>query len=53
MRPGTEAASAHSPQLMVCLMVIMAAETDSGLAAMAVMNMAEEMQEVWKRVTMM
>ena len=48
--PGTDAASAHWPQVMVWPMVAAARFTDSGLAAIAVMNMPEVMVEVWKTV---
>ncbi len=50
MSPGTRPASAQVPQLMVVPRVSLARSTASGLAAMAVMNMAEEMVDVWKQV---
>ena len=51
--PGTAAATAHVPQLMVSPMTSAARFTASGLAAIAVMNMAEETVVHWKAVCMM
>merc|ERR1719460_1668905 len=51
-RPGTKAAVAQPVQVMVWPMAASARLADSGLAAMAVRNMAEEMHDVWKHVTM-
>ena len=51
-RPGTRPARAQVPHEMVVPSASAARLTASGLAAMAVMNMAEEMQDVWKSVFM-
>ena len=45
-------ARAHVPQLMVLPRASAAKLTASGFAAMAVMNMADEMVVVWKHVSM-
>lgn len=50
MRPGTMPARAQAPQEMGCPRASEARLTARGLAAMAVMNIAEEMQLVWKQV---
>lgn len=52
MSPGTMPARAQAPQVMGCPRASEARLTAKGLAAMAVMNMAEEMQLVWNRVFM-
>ena len=43
-------ANAHAPQEIGCPKASDARLTAKGLAAMAVMNMADEMQLVWKQV---
>ena len=49
-RPGTRPARAQVPQLMVVPRASLARSTASGLAAMAVINMAEEIVDVWNHV---
>jgi len=51
--PGTMPPRAQVPQEMVLPMVSLARLTARGLAAMAVMNMAEVTQVHWKHVFMM
>ena len=48
--PGTSPASAQVPHEIVFPSASAARLTASGLAAMAVMNMADETHEVWKSV---
>ena len=52
MTPGIRPASAQVPQLMVVPSASLARSTASGFAAIAVMNMADEMVVVWKQVSM-
>jgi len=52
MRPGTMPARAQAPHEIGCPRASEARLTARGLAAMAVMNIAEEMQLVWKQVFM-
>lgn len=52
MRPGTMPARAQAPHEIGCPRASEAKLTARGLAAMAVMNIAEEMQLVWKHVFM-
>jgi len=52
MRPGTMPARAQAPHEIGCPSASEARLTARGLAAMAVMNIAEEMQLVWKHVFM-
>ena len=52
MTPGMRPASAQVPQLMVVPSASLARSTASGFAAIAVMNMADEMVVVWKQVSM-
>ena len=52
MRPGTMPAMAQAPQEMGWPRASDAKLTARGLAAMAVINMADEMQLVWKHVFM-
>ena len=48
--PGTAAANAQRPQLMSIFKTCLESTAISGLAAMAVMNMAEVMQLHWNWV---
>ena len=52
MSPGTAAATAHWPQEMVVPIDSAARDTASGLAAIAVMNMDEEMVVHWNSTFM-
>ena len=49
--PGTRPARAQVPQLMVDPRASLARSTARGLAAMAVMNIADEIVVVWKQVS--
>lgn len=49
--PGTDAATAQSVHPIVCDIAPCVRFALSGFAAMAVRNMAEEMTEVWKQVS--
>ena len=52
MRPGNAAPMAHCAQVMVIPVMDAAKLTLSGFAAIAVMNIPEEMVDVWKTVVM-
>lgn len=52
MRPGTRPAKAQLAQLMELPKASLARSTARGFAAIAVMNIADEMVVVWKQVSM-
>lgn len=52
IKPGTEAAKAHWPHVIVIPVTAAAKLTDKGFAAIAVINIPEVIVDVWKTVVM-